>query len=275
MEAIGTLSRQRNRRKRRFFDQWCCETEFKIILQYKNKNHHWIFRNVWCEFRKIVSHGQPFIIARTKNIPWNITRNVHKIRTALKRRWIFQAYIGKSLFSGCGLIPASSKRSSGSNGGGVNPISAHPRTKSNNRKDERLRKNRIWIMITGWHTWKRHYSKRLRQHDKGTAKKREQRNGRENSRLVALHLPQKLQICELDDTRAIRTPQADYSTKNDEPHKNFYTSTIHLYRGWSTMSLLYCTSWTRSKKKRSEWSCTGDVHTRTKGRQTFPPPWEV
>ena len=47
------------------------------------------------------------------------------------------------------------------------------------------------------------------------------------------------------------------------PHK----STIHLYRGLSTRSLLYCRSWTGN--------CTEGVHTRTKGKQTFPIPWEV
>ena len=54
--------------------------------------------------------------------------------------------------------------------------------------------------------------------------------------------------------------------------KNPYKSTIHLYRGLSTRSLHCCRSWTRSKKKRSDRSCTGDVHTRTEGRQTFPLP---
>ena len=38
--------------------------------------------------------------------------------------------------------------------------------------------------------------------------------------LVALLLPQKLQICKLGDIRAIRRPQADYSTKNDEWRKD-------------------------------------------------------
>ena len=42
-------------------------------------------------------------------------------------------------------------------------------------------------------------------------------------------------------------------------------STIHLYRGSSTRSLLCC---------RSERRCWGDVHTRTGGRQTFLPQWE-
>ena len=45
--------------------------------------------------------------------------------------------------------------------------------------------------------------------------------------------------------------------------KNPYNSTIHLFRGLSTRSLLYCRSWTGNS--------TGGVHTRTEGRQTFPP----
>ena len=46
-----------------------------------------------------------------------------------------------------------------------------------------------------------------------------------------------------------------------------YTSTVHLYRGSSTRSLLYCRGWTGN--------CTEGVHTRTKERRTFPQPWSV
>ena len=42
-----------------------------------------------------------------------------------------------------------------SSSGGSNPMSVHPRTKSNYRKEDRT-----WTMIPGWHTWRRHFSKR-------------------------------------------------------------------------------------------------------------------
>ena len=55
-----------------------------------------------------------------------------------------------------------------------------------------------------------------------------------------------------------------------------YQSTIHLFRGSSTRSLLYCRSWTRSKKKRKKKVVRRmytDVHTHTEGRQTFSLQW--
>ena len=80
--------------------------------------------------------------------------------------------------------------------------------------------------------------------------------------LVALPLPQKLQICKMGDIRAIRRPQADYSNKNDKLRKGFFKSTIHPYRGSSTRSLLYCRIWTGN--------CTGVVLARTERKQTLP-----
>ena len=54
-----------------------------------------------------------------------------------------------------------------------------------------------------------------------------------------------------------------------EDHKRIIPpwSTIHLHCGSSTISVLYCRSWTGN--------CTGDVHSRTKGRHTFPLQLEV
>ena len=46
-----------------------------------------------------------------------------------------------------------------------------------------------------------------------------------------------------------------------------YKSTIHLYRGSNTISLLYCRRWTGN--------CTEGARTRTEGRQTIPRPWRV
>ena len=166
--------------------------------------------------------------------------------------------------------------SGGSGNSSSNLASVHPRTKSNCRKEKRLPKDRIWTMIPGWHTWSRYYRDPhlqeclLRHHDRRHSE--EARAKLIGKRihvwgLVALPLPQNLQICWLGDIRAIRRPQADYSAKDDELRKIPYKSTIHLHRGLSTRSLLYCRSWTGN--------CTEAVHTRAEGRQTFPVPWEA
>ena len=75
------------------------ENEFKIIFQYKH--HHWIFRNVLHEFWQVVNCELRFIIARKvifvanlHSLPWNITSMAHKIRTTLKRRWVFKRTSG-------------------------------------------------------------------------------------------------------------------------------------------------------------------------------------
>ena len=57
--------------------------------------------------------------------------------------------------------------------------------------------------------------------------------------------------------------------------KILYKSTINLYRGSITRSLLFCRSWTGSKRKEAEEVVRGSVHTPKKGRQTFPQQQEV
>ena len=93
------------------------------------------------------------------------------------------------------------------------------------------------------------------------------------SGLVALPSPQKLQICKLGDIRAIRRPQADYSTKNEELRKDSlqeYNSSIPLIER-EIFTLLQKLD--GEQDKRSERSCTGSVRTRTEGRQIFPLRW--
>ena len=177
-------------------------------------------------------------VANLHSLPWKITSSAPKIRTTLKRRWIFKRASGNRYLHDAGK-------------------SRNPRTAAailcqyvrgqspTTEKDKRFRKDRISIMITGWHTWKRHYSKRLRHHDKGTAKEREQRNGRENSRLkmVALHLPQELQICELGDTHV----QSEDHTRMIPPrmmnHANFLWWTTQKF--FTRVQFIYIVDWAR------------------------------
>ena len=56
-------------------------------------------------------------VANLHSLPWNITSKAHKIRTMRVKPGLLEK-----------------KRSSGSSGGSSNPVSIHPRTKSNYKK---------------------------------------------------------------------------------------------------------------------------------------------
>ena len=96
----------------RFSSMKSCENEFKIVFQYKY--HHWIFRNVFLIFDKYrgiwitVHHCAKrkktsiICVANLHSLPWNTTSKAHKIRTVLKRRWIFKRASGKPLPPRCG-----------------------------------------------------------------------------------------------------------------------------------------------------------------------------
>ena len=146
-----------------------------------------------------------------------------------------QACLGKPLPSRCGWIPASSKSSSGSSGssgGSSNPVSIHPRTKSNYRKEKdpsrgqnlncnswmtdvekTLLQNAHLQVCPLWHHDRRHSEEAratcwdvilpvLRTGECTTLTGK----GIHVWGLVALPLPQKLQICKLGDILAIRRP---------------------------------------------------------------------
>ena len=78
------------------------ENEFKIILQYHIeyfRMSHMNFDKSWimnygstvhhCAKRKTISI---ICVATLHSLPWNITSKAHKIRTTLKRRWIFNVH---------------------------------------------------------------------------------------------------------------------------------------------------------------------------------------
>ena len=109
-----------------------------------------------------------------------------------------------------GLLESSS---GGSGSSGSNPVSIHPRTKSNYGKEMRLPRDRIWTMIPGWHTWRRFFRDfhlqecLLRHHDRRHSE--EARAKLIGKRihvwgLVASPLPPKLQTCKVGGTRSIR-----------------------------------------------------------------------
>ena len=143
-----------------------CKNEFKIILQCKY--HHWIFQSVLHEFWQIVDYELRFIIARKgrkrsiicvvnlHSLPWKITSMVHKIRTTLKRRWIFMRASGKPFPSRCGWNPASSKSQQRQQ---RRQQQSHVNTSEKVKLQKRkriLRADKIRTTIPGWRTSRKH-----------------------------------------------------------------------------------------------------------------------
>ena len=284
------------------------ENELKIILQYKY--HHRLFWNVLHEFWQIVDNVLRFIIARKRkrtskmcvanlhSLPWKITSMVHKIRTPLKQRLIFKRASGNRSLHDAGKTWLPRRAAAAAAAIPCQYIRGQSPT---TEKKRILREDRIWTLIPGRQTWRRHYS-RFSPSSMSTSTPWYTSHWRsesdvlgcctssiENGRvykipkligkkihvwgLVALLLPQKLQICKLGDIRAIRRPEADYSTKNDELRKDssqeYNSSTPWIEH--EIITLLEKLDWGQKRKELKEG--VRDVHTRTEGRQTFSPQW--
>ena len=146
-----------------------CENELKIIFQHKY--HHWICRNVLSEFWQIVDYELRLVVARKgrklrltvlrifTSLPWNITSKAHKIRTTLKRRWIFKRASGnRCLHDAVKTWPRRKAAAAAAAAAAI--LCQYIRGQRPTTEKKRiLREDRIWTTIPGWHTWRRHYSR--------------------------------------------------------------------------------------------------------------------
>ena len=212
----------------------------------------WILtdRGLWITVRCCAKRKKTSIncFANLHNLRWNITSKAHKIRTTLKRRWIFKRASGNRCLHDA--VKTRPRREAAAAAAAAAAILCQyiQGQRPTTEKKRILREDRIWTMIPGWHTWRRHYS-RLSSSSMSTSapwwtsQRRSESNvlGYCTSSIVngrvckipkligkrilvwglgALPSPQKLQICKLAEIRSIRRPQADYSTKNDELRKD-------------------------------------------------------
>ena len=91
--------------------------------------------------------------------PWNVTSKVHKIRTTLKRRWIFKRASGNRCLHDAGKTWPPRKAAAAAAGAAA-ILCQYIRGQSPTTEKKRvLREGSIWTMISGWHTWRRHYSR--------------------------------------------------------------------------------------------------------------------
>ena len=104
--------------------------EFSRIF-YMNLDKSWVIDYCSSLREKRKKKTSIICVAKFHSLPWNTTKKAHKIRTTLKRRWIFKRASGNRSLHDAGKTRVSSKSSSG---GSSNPMSIHPRTKSNYRR---------------------------------------------------------------------------------------------------------------------------------------------
>ena len=143
-----------------------CENEFKIVFQYKY--HHWIFRNVFLKFDKYrglwvtVHHCAKrkktsiICVANLHSLPWKTTSKAHKIRTTLKRRWVFKRASGNRCLHDAGKTRPPRKAAAAAAAAAAIPCQ-HIREQSQITEQEWiLREDTMRITILGWQTCRKH-----------------------------------------------------------------------------------------------------------------------
>ena len=156
---------------------------------------------------------------------------VHEIRTTLNRRWIFKRASGNRCLHDAGETRPPRKAAAAA---AAIPWQYIQEQSQNTEKERILREDRIRTMIPRWHSRRRHYS-RVSSSNMSTSTPWQTSQRRSESNvfgcntsniengwvykipklfgkrihvrgLVALLLPQKLQICKLGDIRELRRP---------------------------------------------------------------------
>ena len=83
----------------------------------------------------------------------------HKIRTQLKRRWIFKRASGNRCLRGAGKTWPPRKAAAAAAAAAAIPCQYIREQSRITEKEKRFPKNKIRTMIPGWHTLRRHYSR--------------------------------------------------------------------------------------------------------------------
>ena len=197
----------------------------------------WILtsRESWITVHHCAKRKKKSIIfgANLHSLPWNITSKADKIRTTLKRRWVFKRASGNRCLHDAGKTQPPRKAAAAAAAAAAILCHYIRGQSPTTEKKWILWEDRIWTLTPGWQTWRRHYLKRSSS-SKSTSTpwwKWKEKNW-ENIKLPhsqhwewevhkipkligkrihvwglgALLLSQKLQICKLGDTRAIRRP---------------------------------------------------------------------
>ena len=144
-----------------------CENEFKIVFQYKY--HHWMFRNVfflnfdkyrglWVTVHHCAKRKKTSIIcvANLHSLPWNTTSKAHKIRTTLKRRWIFKRASGNRCLHDAGKTRPPRKAAAAAAAAAAIPCQYLREQSQITEKEWILREDKMRTTILGWQTCRKH-----------------------------------------------------------------------------------------------------------------------
>ena len=147
------------------------------------------------------------------SVPWNITSMAHKIRTTLKRRWIFKRASGNRCLHDAGKTRLPRKAAVAAAAAAAILCQYIQEQSRITEKISVFQKTTLglWFLddIRGEDfTWDTHLQEcLLRHHDRRHSEEARAKSIGKRIHvwgLVASPLPQKLQICKLDDIRAIR-----------------------------------------------------------------------
>ena len=258
-----------------------CKNEFKIIensrVSHMNSDTSWIM-----SWRSIIAQKEENFDNLCFESSKPTVEKSRVRRTRFEKRWneghTFHRASGIRCLHDAGKNPASSISRSGSSGGSSNPMSTHASTKSYYRNRKSLREVRIWAAILGCQTCRKHsfetlifkyvYFDTMMNVKK---KRREQRTGmsyfqcweqnskinrKENSRMridcivftvkaskqslksVKMKMENWAIFVRSEDIQVRWFFHQDWGIKRKIPHKG----TIHLHRGSSTRSILFCRS---------------------------------
>ena len=145
-------------------------------------------------------------VANLHSLPWKITSMVHKIRTTLKRRWIFKRASGNRCFHDAGKTWPPRKAAAATAAAAI--LSQYIRGQSPTTEKRRiLREDRIWTKIPGWQTWRRHYLKRSSSGDTVMKVDKEEVGKYQDTTLPVL----RMEVCKIPKLTAKKFTYKDWS----------------------------------------------------------------
>ena len=124
----------------------------------------WILtsRESWITVHHCAKRRKKSIIfgANLHSLPWNITSKADKIRTTLKRRWVFKRASGNRCLHDAGKTQPPRKAAAAAAAAAAILCHYIRGQSPTTEKKWILWEDRIWTLTPGWQTWRRHYLKR-------------------------------------------------------------------------------------------------------------------
>ena len=262
----------------------------------------WILTNrgLWITVHHCAKRKKTSIIcvADLHSLPWNITSKAHKIRTTLKRRWIFKRASGDRCLHDAGKTRLPRKAAVAAAAAAATPRQYIRGQSPATEKKTILREERIWSKISGWQTCKktflrdyhlqvcllRHKDRRHSEEARATywdvthpvLRRREctksQINWRENSRVRVGRIAFTAEASNLENGRYSCDPKTISGLFHQEWRitQRFSTRVQFSYPVDRARDHYSITEAGLGAKRKERKENVRDVHSRTEGKQTVP-----